>query len=127
MEKINKARSSRRLPYKNEIEIVGNAGQYCKGNIINISLTGMCITTDCDLPVRAQILARIFIGDETCELDGKVAWISKKPQDNNFRMGVELEKIPDDFSEIYQKIIKKFSPPEKDKPSLSDTSLLHKV
>jgi len=73
MDKINKPRSSRRLPYINEIEIIGNAGQYCKGTIINISLTGMCIATDSELQVGAQILARIFLGSETCELDGKIA------------------------------------------------------
>jgi hypothetical protein len=127
MEKINKKRASKRLPYKNEIEIIGNGGEYCKGNIINISQTGICITTDSQLPVGAQILSRISIGSDTCELDGKIAWTSMNPKGDKFRMGVELEKIPDDFNEIYQKIIKKFSVPEKDKPSLLENTVIHKV
>jgi len=40
---------------------------------------------------------------------------------------VELVKFPDNFNEIYQKIIKRFDLPENDKPSLLDKSLVHKL
>jgi len=61
METIYKKRTSRRLPYKNEIEIIGKSGNYFKGNIINISQNGMCISSDSDIPVGTQILAVYFI------------------------------------------------------------------
>lgn len=127
MEKINKLRSSRRLPYQNEIEIVGTDVRYCKGKIINISLTGLCIESETDLPINSQIISRITLGSEVCELKGKVAWSTKNQQDDKYRIGIELERIPDEFAEIYQQIIKKFFIPEKDKSSVSELNLIHKV
>ena len=118
METIYKKRASKRLPYKNEIEIVGNSGECFKGNIINISQNGMCISSDSDIPVETQILARFFIGSEMYELEGKIEWSSKNPKSGSFKMGVELVKFPDNFNEIYQKIIKRFNLPESDKPNL---------
>ena len=113
--------------YKNEIEIVGNSGEYFKGNIINISQNGMCISSDSDIPVETQILARFFIGSEMYELEGKIEWSSKNPKSGSIKMGVELAKFPDNFNEIYQKIVKRFKLPENDKSSLLDKSLVHKV
>jgi len=131
METIYKKRASRRLPYKIEIEIIGNSGKYFKGNIINISQNGMCISSDSDIPsdipVDTQILARFFIGSEIYELEGKIEWSSKNPKSGSIKMGVELAKLPDNFNKIYQKIIKRFDIPENDKPSLLDKSLVHKV
>ena len=127
METIYKKKTSRKLQYKNEIEIIGNSEKYFKGNIINISQHGMCISSDSDIPVDTQILARFFIGSETYELEGKIEWSSKNPKSGSFNMGVELVKFPDNFNEIYQKIIKKFDLPEIDKPSLLDKSLVHKL
>lgn len=126
METIYKKRASRRLPYKNEIEIIGNSGKYYKGNIINISQNGMCISSDSDIPVNTQILARFFIGSEIYELEGKIEWSSKNPKDTSFKMGVKLVKFPDNFNEIYQKIIKKFDLPEINKSSSLDKSIVHK-
>jgi len=126
METIYKKRASRRLPYKNEIEIIGNSGKYYKGNIINISHNGMCISSDSDIPVNTQILARFFIGSEIYELEGKIEWSSKNPKSGSFIMGVELAIFPDNFNEIYQKIVKRFNLPESDKPSLLDKSPVHK-
>ncbi len=87
----------------------------------------MCITTDYNLQVGTEILARIFIGADSCELKGELAWVTENRQDGNFRIGVELESISDEFKEIYQNMIKKFSPPEKEKKSFSDLNLVHKV
>jgi len=127
METIYKKRDSRRLPYKNKIEIIGKSGKHFKGSIINISQNGICITSDSDIPVDTQFLARFTIDSEIYELEGKIEWSSKNPKDNSFKMGVELLKVPDDFNEIYQKIIKRFDLPEKDKPSLLlDKSLVYK-
>ncbi len=127
METIYKKRASRRLPYKNEIEIIGNSEKYFKGNIINVSQNGMCISSDSDIPVDTQILARFFIGSEIYELEGKIEWSSKNPKSGSIKMGVELAKFPDNFNEIYQKIVKRFKLPENDKSSLLDKSLVHKV
>jgi len=127
METIYKKRASRRLPYKIEIEIIGNSGKYFNGNIINISQNGMCISSDSDIPVDTQILARFFIGSEIYELEGKIEWSSKNPKSGSIKMGVELAKFPDNFNEIYQKIVKRFKLPENDKSSLLDKSLVHKV
>jgi len=126
MEIIYKKRASRRLPYKNEIEIIGNSGKYYEGSIINISQNGMCISSYSDIPVDTQILARFFIGSEIYELEGKIEWSSKNPKSGSFKMGVELAKLPDNFNEIYQKIVKRFNLPESDIPSLLDKSLVHK-
>ena len=126
METIYKKRASRRLPYKNEIEIIENSEKYFKGNVINISKNGMCISSDSDIPVDTQILARFFIGSETYELEGKIEWSYKNPKSGSSKMGVELVKFPDNFNEVYQKIIKRFDIPEDDKPSLLDKSLVHK-
>ncbi len=127
METIYKKRASRRLPYKIEIEIIVKSENYFKGNIINISQNGMCISSDSDIPVNTQILARFFIGSEIYELEGKIEWSSKNPKSGSFKMGVELAKFPDNFNEIYQKIVKRFNLPENDKSSLLDKSLVHKV
>ncbi len=127
METIYKKRASRRLPYKIEIEIIGNSGKYFKGNIINISQNGMWISSDSDIPVDTQILTRFVIGSDIYELEGKIEWSSKNPKSGSFKMGVELAKFPDNFNEIYQKIVKIFKLPENDKSSLLDKSLVHKV
>ena len=126
METIYKKRASRRLPYKNEIVIIGNSGKYFKGNIVNISHNGMCISSDSDIPVDTQILARFFIGSEIYELEGKIEWSSKNPTSGSFKMCVELVKFPDNLNEIYQKIMKRFDIPKNDKPRLLDKSLVHK-
>lgn len=108
MEKLKKKRSSRRLPYNNEIEVVSMDGQYCKSKIINISHTGLCINTDAHLQMGANILSRIPTGNDICELEAKVAWIKHNPGTQSIRTGIELTKTPDNYNEIYENIVRKF-------------------
>ena len=108
MEKLNKKRSSRRLPYKNEIEIVSTKAGYCKGTIVNISQTGLCISTEAEQYVGTPILARIIIDGDRCELDGNIAWVKQSSQEGGYRIGVELNQIPDNYNEIYESVVKKF-------------------
>ncbi|HSG30537.1 MAG TPA: PilZ domain-containing protein [Thermodesulfobacteriota bacterium] len=109
MDKVNKKRASRRLPYQNEIELIGNAGQYCRDTLINISETGVCISTDIDIPAGTETISRFLVDSEKlCELEGRVAWCTKNQDNKTFRIGIELVKTPDDFNEVYESIGKKF-------------------
>ena len=127
MELIYKERSSKRLPFYNKIVILRNSEESITANTFNISQNGIGIRSDQDIPVGTKILAHIFIGSETCEVEGKIEWSSKNPKSGSFKMGVELARFPDNFNEIYQKIVKRFNLPESDKPSLLDKFPVHKL
>jgi hypothetical protein len=128
MEAIYKKRSSKRLPFYNKIKILRNSEENITANTFNISQDGIGITSDVDIPVGTNILAHLFIGSETCEVEGKIEWSSKNPSDNSFKIGVHLLRVTDEFNEIYQRINRKFSNPQKDTQSGTDyIHILHKV
>jgi len=111
LELIYKERSSKRLPFYNKIVILRNSEESITANTFNISQNGIFIRSDQDIPVGTKILAHIFIGSETCEVEGKIEWSSKNPSDNSFKMGVKLLKVTNEFNGIYQRINRKFNNP----------------
>jgi len=128
LEVIYKERSSKRLPFYNKIVILRNSKESITANTFNISQNGIFIRTDLDIPVGTNILAHIFIGSETCEVEGKIEWLSKNPSDNSFKMGVKLLIVTNEFNEIYQRINRKFNNPHTDTQSGTDyIHILRKV
>jgi len=129
VEVIYKEGSSKRLPFYNKILILIDSEQsFTTANTFNISQNGIGITSDLDIPVGTNILAHIFIGSETCEVEGKIEWLSKNPSDNSFKMGVQLLEVTDEFNEIYQRINRKFNNPQTDTQSGTDyIHIRHKV
>ena len=91
--------------------ILINSKESINVNTLNISQNGIFIRSDQDIPVGTNILAHIFIGSETCEVEGKIEWSSKNPSDNSFKMGVRLLKVTNEFNEIYKGINRKFNNP----------------
>jgi len=128
VEEIYKKRPSKRLPFYNKIVILRSSEENITANTFNISQDGLCIKSDQDIPVGTNILAHIFIGSETCEVEGHIEWSSKNPSDNSFKMGVKLLKVTNEFNEIYQRINRKFNNPKTDTQSGTDyIHVVHKV
>jgi hypothetical protein len=129
VEAIYKQRSSKRLPFYNEILIlIDSEHSITNVNTFNISQNGIGITSYLDIPVGTKILVQVHFDTVICEVEGKIEWSSKNPSDNSFKMGVHLLRVTDEFNEIYQRINRKFSNPQKDTQSGTDyIHILHKV
>ena len=128
MEVIYKHRSSKRLPFYNKIVILINFEENITANTFNISQDGICILSHQNIPVGTNIIAHLFIGSETSEVEGKIEWSSKNSSDNSFKMGVQLLKVTNEFNEIYQRINRKFNNPITDTQSGTDyIHVIHKV
>ncbi len=113
LEVIYKQRSSKRLPFYNEILILIDPYQiFTTAYTFNISQDGIGITSHLDIPVGTKILAHLVFDSLDCEAVGKIEWSSKNPIDNSFKMGVQLLKVTNEFNEIYQRINRKFNNPQ---------------
>ncbi len=112
MEVIYKERSSKRLPFYNELLILIDSEQIITtANTFNISQDGIGITSYLDIPVGTKILAHLVFDSVDCEVEGKIEWSSKNFSDISFKMGVQLLKVTNEFNEIYQRINRKFNNP----------------
>ena len=122
-------RSSKRLPFYNEILILIDSEQsITTTNTFNISQDGIGITSFLDIPVGTKILAHLVFDSVDCEVEGKIEWSSKNSSDNSFKMGVQLLKVTNEFNEIYQRINRKFNNPSTDTQSGTDyIHIVHKV
>jgi len=115
-------RSSKRLPFYNELLILIDSEQIITtANTFNISQDGIGITSYLDIPVGTKILAHLVFDSVDCEVEGKIEWSSKnssdisfKMGDISFKMGVQLLKVTNEFNEIYQRINRKFNNPKTD-------------
>jgi hypothetical protein len=113
VEAIYQQRSSKRLPFYNEILIMIDSEQSITTvNTFNISQNGIGITSYLDIPVGTKILAHLVFDSVDCEVEGKIEWSSKNSGDNSFKMGVQLSKVTNEFNEIYQRINRKFNNPQ---------------
>jgi len=113
LEVVYKQRSSKRLPFYNEILILIYSEQIITtANTFNISQDGVGITSYLDIPVGTKILAHLVFDSLDCEAEGKIEWSSKNPVDNSFKMGVQLLKVTNEFNEIYQRINREFNNPQ---------------
>ena len=113
MEAIYQQRSSKRLPFYNEILIlIDSERSITTTNTFNISQDGIGITSYLDIPVGTKILAHLVFDSVDCEVEGKIEWSSKNSSDNSFKMGVQLLKVTNEFNEIYQRINRKFNNPQ---------------
>ena len=129
MEVKYQQRSSKRLPFYNKILILIDSEQSITTAItFNISQNGIGITSDLDIPVGTKISTHLFFDSVICEVEGKIEWSSKNPNDNIFKMGVQILEVTDEFNEIYQRINRKFSNPQTDTQSGKDyTHTIRKV
>ncbi len=110
LEVIYKQRSSKRLPFYNEILILIDSEQIITtAYTFNISQDGIGITSCLDIPVGTKILAHLVFDSLYCEGEGKIEWSSKNSIDNSFKMGVQLLKVTNEFNEIYKRINRKFN------------------
>jgi len=113
LEVIYKQRSSKRLSFYNEILILIDSEQIIiTAYTFNISQDGIGITSFLDIPVGTKISAHLLFNSLYCEAEAKIEWSSKNSIDDSFRMGVQLLKVTNEFSEIYQRINRKFNNPQ---------------
>lgn len=64
----------------------------------DISMTGLCLYTQAELPVETVLRLTLEFGSPTREyvLTGKVMWSALEPAVNLYRTGVHLTRLPDD-------------------------------
>lgn len=93
MEVIYDQRSSKRIPYITKILIILSSGDSIEASTFNVSDYGVGMVSKLDIPVGTNIKAHIYFEKEVREVEGKIKWSSKNPEDDTFKYGVKLSKF----------------------------------
>ena len=88
-------RTSKRIPCFTKIVILLNSGEDIEASTFNVSDNGVGMTSNLDIPVGTKIKARIYFDNEVREVEGKIKWSSKNPNDDTYKYGIQLLEIPD--------------------------------
>lgn len=98
MEVIYDHRSSKRIPYITKILILLKSGNSIEASTFNVSENGVGMVSNLDIPVGTNIKAHIYFDKEVREVEGRIKWSSKNPEDDTFKYGVQLSKFTFPFS-----------------------------
>jgi hypothetical protein len=93
MEVIYDQRSSKRIPYITKILILLNSGDNIEASTFNVSENGVGMVSNLDIPVGTNIKAQIYFDKEVREVEGRIKWSSKNPEDDTFNYGIQLSKF----------------------------------
>jgi hypothetical protein len=86
-------RTSKRLPYITKIVIRLNSGENIVASTFNVSDNGVGIVSNLCIPVGTRIKAHIYFDNEIREVEGRIKWSSKNPDDDTFKYGIQLSKF----------------------------------
>jgi len=101
LEVIYDHRSSKRIPYITKILILLSSGDSIEASTFNVSDYGVGMISNLDILAGTNIKANIYFDKEVTEVEGKIKWSSKNPEDDTFKYGVQLSKFTFPISKQY--------------------------
>jgi len=93
VEVIYDLRSSKRIPYITKIIILLDSGDTIETSSFNVSDNGVGMVSNLDIPIGTKIRAHIYFEKEIRDIEGRIKWSSKNPEDDTVKYGIQLSKF----------------------------------